>query len=83
MVKNNAGILFGLCFALAACDGSDRDLTSPGADPGALDPQSASLLSAGNTWATRRSGLPPAFQKNLCKETNVRVRLQSMTPASG
>jgi N-acetylneuraminic acid mutarotase len=37
-----------------------NDLASPDSQAVTLDPQSASLLSAGNVWTTRRSGLPPA-----------------------
>jgi N-acetylneuraminic acid mutarotase len=46
-------VLFALCATLAGCDNTPtRDLTSPDAEAGPLDPQSASLL-APNTWTTR------------------------------
>lgn len=36
-----------------------NDLASPHSQAVTLDPESASLLSAGNVWTTRRSGPPP------------------------
>jgi N-acetylneuraminic acid mutarotase len=54
-LPKNAAILFGVCAALAACDGAPRrDLTAPDSEAGPLDAQSVSLL-APNTWAGKAS----------------------------
>ena len=55
--KKNAATLFGLCAALAACEGvPSRELMAP-EDPGGGTPdaQSVSLLAPSNTWVATRS----------------------------
>jgi N-acetylneuraminic acid mutarotase len=49
-----------LAFGAGCTSSPNSDPTAPEEESVTLEPQSVSLLSAGNTWATKRSGLSPA-----------------------